>query len=219
MLFCLLILAVAAPVMVLVALAVWLEDGGPILYCQERVGRSFGPDAGDRGPDERDGRRHRTFVLYKFRSMRTDAESRTGAVWSDERDPRVTRVGRWIRSLHLDELPQLWNVLRGDMNLVGPRPERPEFVQHLCREVPRYPHRLAVRPGLTGLAQLRQGKDRDLSDVDRKLRHDLEYLRRRSIRLDTWLLLATPFVVLGRLARRPRFEPGAGRVGQPQGAA
>lgn len=199
-----LLLVLLAPLMAVIAAAIRLDSSGPILYRQTRVGRSrrkggrsAGGGAGDR---DRGGFEDAlaTFTLYKFRSMYADAEEGTGAVWAREEDERITAVGRWLRRLHLDEIPQLWNVLRGDMALVGPRPERPEFVRDLAEEVPQYTHRLLVRPGLTGLAQVSQESDRSVEDVSRKITYDLEYLRRRSLWLDLRILLRTPFVVLAR---------------------
>lgn len=199
------LLLLLAPVMAAVAVAIRLESPGPILYRQTRVGRSRrkgGRGSPDRRDDDGDGRDFEramtTFTLYKFRSMCVNAEDDTGAVWARENDDRVTRVGRWIRRLRLDEFPQLLNVLRGDMALVGPRPERPEFVLDLTEEVPQYTHRLLVRPGITGLAQVSQEPDRSVEDVSRKIRYDLEYLRRRSLWLDLRILLRTPLVVLVR---------------------
>lgn len=190
-------LAVAAPLMALIAIAIKLDSPGPVFYRQERVGRNR-DEGRTPGEDGGEASELETFTLYKFRSMRSDAESDTGPVWSGDGDGRITRVGRWIRSTHLDELPQLWNVLLGDMNVVGPRPERPSFVGYLSGEIPRYTHRLRVRPGITGLAQIRQGSDGSLGDVRRKLNHDLEYIRRKSIRLDLRILLGTPRAVLRR---------------------
>jgi lipopolysaccharide/colanic/teichoic acid biosynthesis glycosyltransferase len=177
------------PVALVVALAVWAESGRPVLYRQRRVGRTPSPESGTL----------HVFTIYKFRSMRPDAERHTGPTWSGPSDGRVTRLGPWLRRSHLDELPQLWNVLRGDMNVVGPRPERPEFVRQLLRSVPGYGLRLRARPGITGLAQLRQASDRNLTDVARKVRLDLDYLRRRSVLFDLSLVLRTPIHVVGEL--------------------
>jgi lipopolysaccharide/colanic/teichoic acid biosynthesis glycosyltransferase len=190
------------PAALVIALAVWADSGRPVLYRQRRVGRT--PRAG--------AEPLRTFTIYKFRSMRPNAERDTGPTWCLPGDGRVTPLGRRLRRSHLDELPQLWNVLRGDMNLVGPRPERPEFVRRLLRSIPGYGLRLRVRPGITGLAQLGRPPDRSLEDVAHKLRLDLDYLRRRSLRLDLLLLLRTPLHVIGELSaggppapsRRPR---------------
>lgn len=198
-------LVLLSPLLLVVAVAVKLDSRGPVLYRQERVGRTRGTADGLRRPEKRLGESElNTFTLYKFRSMTVDAEDGTGPVWASSDDARVTRVGRWLRRLHLDELPQLWNVVVGDMNLVGPRPERPPFVRRLDRMVPLYSQRLLVRPGLTGLAQIRHRSDENLDDVRRKLAHDLEYLRKRSVRLDLEILLRTPGAVLRRVARTAR---------------
>jgi len=162
------------PVLGLLVLLVRLTSRGPGIYAQVRVGRNG-----------------RTFTMYKIRSMRQDAESRTGAVWAKERDPRVTFVGRILRKLHLDELPQLFNILKGEMSLVGPRPERPEFVQVLERSIPGYCKRLAVAPGITGLAQVNLPPDTDLESVRRKLILDLEYVLHASLWMDLRLALCT----------------------------
>src|SRR5208283_3277961 len=128
---------VTVPVALIAALAVRFTSRGPVLYRQVRVGKNGVP-----------------FTLYKFRSMYADAEEKTGAVWASPEDPRVTPVGRWLRRLRIDEIPQLWNVLRGEMSLVGPRPERPEFVKSLAEKIPFYRQRLCIRPGITGWAQV-----------------------------------------------------------------
>jgi len=173
------LLVLSAPIMAVVALAVKLDSPGQALFVQERVGR-FG----------------RSFRMYKFRTMRHDAEAATGPVWAQaEDDPRVTRVGRWLRRTHLDELPQLFNVLRGHMSLVGPRPERPCFVSELEQAVPRYDHRLYVRPGMTGLAQVHYRYDQSFADVKKKLRFDLLYVKRMCLMLDVRILAWTLLVV------------------------
>ena len=172
-------LVLTAPVMALIALAVKLDSRGSTLYIQERVGR-FGD----------------TFRMCKFRTMRVDAEA-NGPVWSTcERDARMTRVGAFLRRTHLDELPQLFNVLNGDMSLVGPRPERPHFVEQLNREIPRYDERLYITPGMTGLAQVHYRYDQTLTDVKRKLRFDLLYVKRMCLMLDARILAWTLLVVV-----------------------
>ena len=173
-------LVLAAPIMVLTAVAVRLDSGGPILYCQERVGK--------------DGR---PFTLCKFRSMIADAEQGT-PVWAREKDDRVTRVGRFIRMTRLDELPQLWNVLRGDMSCVGPRPERPFFVQQLAAEIPFYNTRHVMRPGVTGWAQVKYRYGSSVEDAAEKLRYDLYYIKHQSMFFDLTILLDTVKVVLFR---------------------
>ena len=172
-------LMVVAPAMALVALAIKLDSNGPVLYAQERVGRFGG-----------------IFKMYKFRSMRIDAEA-NGPVWAGgEDDPRVTPLGRMLRRTHLDELPQLFNVLAGHMSLVGPRPERPAFVEQLDREVPRYDERLLIKPGMTGLAQVHYRYDQSIADVKRKLRFDLLYVKRMCLVLDLRILAWTCLVVV-----------------------
>jgi sugar transferase (PEP-CTERM system associated) len=177
-------LLLSLPVMALVALAVKLESKGPVLFRQRRVGE-----------------RGRIFVLNKFRSMTVDAE-RGGAVWAAAEDPRVTRVGRWIRRTRLDELPQFWNVLVGDMSFVGPRPERPEFVGMLQRNIPFYMGRHSVKPGITGWAQVRHCYAASVEDSMEKLQYDLYYIKNLSPLLDLVILLSTLQVVL--LARGSR---------------
>ncbi len=168
------------PLIFLAALAVRLTSRGPAFYTQTRVGKNG-----------------RLFTIWKIRSMIDNCESLTGARWSIPGDPRVTRVGAFLRASHLDELPQLLNVLQGEMSLIGPRPERPEFVPELERELPGYWQRLAVRPGVTGLAQVQLPPDSDLTSVRRKLAHDLYYIRHLSPWLDVRLLFCTAFYALG----------------------
>jgi sugar transferase (PEP-CTERM system associated) len=171
----------AAPAMLMTALAVRLESAGPILYRQERVGENG-----------------RAFTLYKFRSMRQDAEHAGTPIWATDGDDRVTRVGRFIRKTRLDELPQLWNVLRGDMSFVGPRPERPFFVAQLAREIPFYQQRHAVKPGLTGWAQVKYRYGSSIEDAMEKLRYDLYYIKHLSIVFDLTIVFDTVKVVLFR---------------------
>ena len=168
----------AAPLMLLTALAIRLESAAPILYRQERVGENG-----------------RVFTLFKFRSMRVDAESGT-PVWARPNDDRVTRVGRFIRLSRLDELPQLWNVLRGDMSFVGPRPERPYFVQQLVAEIPFYMARHAVKPGVTGWAQVKYRYGASVEDAIEKLRYDLYYIKHLSISFDLTIVADTVKVIL-----------------------
>jgi sugar transferase (PEP-CTERM system associated) len=175
----------AAPLTLLTALAVYLDSDGPILYCQERVGENG-----------------RVFTVYKFRSMRADAEAAGQPVWAQNNDGRVTRVGRFIRKTRLDELPQLWNVLRGDMSFVGPRPERPFFVEQLAEEIPFYQQRHAVKPGLTGWAQVKYEYGSSVEDAMEKLRYDLYYVKHLSIPLDLSIVFDTVKVVMfGKGAR------------------
>ena len=179
------LLALAAPLLLLVALAVRFSSPGPVLYRQARVGK---------------GGRH--FDLLKFRTMRVDAEAASGPVWaSGEGDARVTGVGRLLRRTRLDELPQLWNVLAGVMSFVGPRPERPHFVERLRRVIPYYDERHGVRPGITGWAQVRFPYGSTLEDAEEKLEFDLYYVKHRSFLLDVAILLETAKVVLLALGR------------------
>ena len=171
-------LVLAAPLMILTAIAVRLESGAPVLYRQERVGENG-----------------RVFTLYKFRSMRQDAEHGT-PVWAKAVDDRVTRVGVVIRKTRLDELPQLWNVLRGDMSFVGPRPERPFFVNQLSEQIPFYDQRHAVKPGITGWAQVKYRYSASLEDSIEKLRYDLYYVKHMSVPFDLTILFDTVKVVL-----------------------
>jgi sugar transferase (PEP-CTERM system associated) len=170
---------VTLPLMVLTAIAVKLDSAGPALYCQERVGENG-----------------RLFNIYKFRSMRQDAERAGQPIWAREKDDRVTRVGRVIRLTRLDELPQLWNVMRGDMSFVGPRPERSFFVEQLARDIPFYMQRHAVKPGLTGWAQVKYRYGSTIEDAMEKLRYDLYYVKHLSIVFDLTIVLDTVKVIL-----------------------
>jgi sugar transferase (PEP-CTERM system associated) len=169
----------ALPFMALTAIAVALESGRPILYCQERVGENG-----------------KTFTLCKFRSMRTDAEIGGTPIWAKDGDDRITHVGRFIRKARLDELPQLWNVIRGDMSFVGPRPERPFFVAELSKAIPFYQQRHAVKPGVTGWAQVKYRYGSSLEDAMEKLRYDLYYIKHLSIFFDLTIVFDTVKVVL-----------------------
>lgn len=162
------------PMLPLIVLAIRLDSGGSIFYSQKRVGY-----------------KGRIFRVYKFRTMVQDAEAQTGAVFSRDGDPRVTRVGRFMRKTRIDELPQLYNILRGDMSLIGPRPERPEHVKRLSQKIPFYRTRLTVRPGLTGWAQVRYGYGSTDEDAVVKLQYDLYYIRHQSLLLDLTILIRT----------------------------
>jgi exopolysaccharide biosynthesis polyprenyl glycosylphosphotransferase len=170
----LIVILVGLPFWLLTALAVKVESKGPIIYKQERLGKDGKP-----------------FTLYKFRSMYENAEQFTGPTWADRNDPRVTRVGRIIRKLHIDEIPQFLNVLKGDMSLVGPRPERPFFVNQLSEQIPLYRRRLKVKPGITGWAQVKHKYDENIEDVKIKLQYDLFYIENMSLRLDFKIILNT----------------------------
>jgi sugar transferase (PEP-CTERM system associated) len=178
-------LVVALPIMVLVALLVHFSSPGAVLYQQERVGLHG-----------------RVFRIRKFRSMRADAEAATGPVWSTANDTRVTRVGRFLRATRLDELPQLWNVLRGDMSIVGPRPERPEFVSKLTDAIPFYGQRHVVKPGLTGWAQVRYTYGATVEDAIEKLQYDLYYIKNMSVALDLVIVIETIKIVILRRGAR-----------------
>ncbi|MBI5834749.1 MAG: sugar transferase [Armatimonadetes bacterium] len=198
------------PLFVAVAVAIRLDTKGPVLFRQVRVGRNRRVAAKALRRFENvvqlDVRREdwhgELFTMFKFRTMRSDAEASTGAVWAQEGDPRVTRVGRFLRDTRLDELPQLINVLRGEMSLIGPRPERPEFVRQFVHQIAGYDLRHVVTPGITGLSQVRQGYDRCLDDVRRKLCHDLEYIRSRSLWMDLSVALRTLGVMIGHVGAR-----------------
>lgn len=183
----------AAPFVLFAAALVKLTSRGPVIYAQTRVGLNG-----------------RHFTIYKLRTMRHNCEAVSGVRWATAKDPRVTPVGVFLRKTHLDELPQLWNVLKGDMSLVGPRPERPEFVNQLVREVEGYSDRHTVKPGVTGLAQVQLPADSDLESVKTKLKYDRYYIDHRSLGLDLRLILSTslkmfhiPFWVSRRLLLIP----------------
>ena len=182
---CLLLILVLPIIAVLVVL-VRLTSKGPAIYRQVRVGKNG-----------------KVFTMYKIRSMRIDAESATGAVWASRKDPRITLLGNILRKLHLDELPQLFNVIRGDMSLVGPRPERPEFVDKLDKKIDGYHHRLIVKPGITGYAQLNLPSDIDLNDVRKKLVLDFEYIESASLGFDCLLIFGTALKVVKMTGRIP----------------
>jgi lipopolysaccharide/colanic/teichoic acid biosynthesis glycosyltransferase len=186
------------PVFVVVAIAVRLDSRGPILYAQERVGldrrRGKGPTP-IRGNRRKRVSFGRPFTIYKFRSMVADAEKLTGPVWAAERDPRATRVGAFLRRSHLDEIPQLLNVLRGDMSLVGPRPERPQIFGDIVAQIPEYALRCRTLPGITGIAQIKNGYDDSLQSAARKVQYDLYYIRNGSALLDLKIMMATALVL------------------------
>ncbi len=178
-------LVLAAPIMAVVAAVVKLGSPGPILYHQRRVGLQG-----------------RHFTVHKFRTMRQDAEAATGPVWSGQNDNRINRVGQFLRRSRLDELPQLWNVLRGEMSLVGPRPERPEFVDKLTAEIPFYGQRHVVKPGATGWAQIRYTYGASVEDAIEKLQYDLFYIKNLSLALDIVIIAETVKTVLMRRGGR-----------------
>ncbi|MFZ0773011.1 MAG: TIGR03013 family XrtA/PEP-CTERM system glycosyltransferase [Candidatus Sulfotelmatobacter sp.] len=181
-LLALIALVFSLPLIPFIVLAVKLGSPGPALYRQQRVGR-----------------RGKIFYCYKFRTMRQDAEADTGATWATDNDPRITRVGKFLRASRLDEIPQLWCVLKGDMHFVGPRPERPEFVEWLSKEIPYYGVRHVVRPGITGWAQVQYKYGNTAEDAREKLQYDLFYIKNASIGLDLLIMFQTiKIVVLGR---------------------
>jgi len=188
------------PILVLIAVAIKLTSRGPVLYTQERVGldrRIPGTEVGNHRRLRDIG--GRLFTIYKFRTMRVDAEHTTGAVWATQDDPRITPVGRFLRQYRLDEIPQLLNVMRGEMNIVGPRPERPTIFAELREHIAEYPLRQRTKPGITGLAQIHHHYDRSVDDVRTKVRYDLEYIRRRSLAEDVRIMLQTiPVIFLRR---------------------
>jgi len=171
-------LVVLLPLLAFCALLIKLSSRGPVLFAQVRVGKGA-----------------KLFRMYKLRTMYADAEKRTGAVWASQKDPRIVPMLRWMRRSHVDELPQLVNVLRGEMSLVGPRPERPEILEQLERVFPSVRQRLSVRPGITGLAQVRNGYDKDVQSFRRKLEADLEYIAHRNWSTEIRIMAAT----LGKL--------------------
>ena len=168
------VLIVGLPVWISIGFLVRMTSPGPAIYSQRRVGRQ--------------GRR---FTMYKFRTMHQNAEALTGPVWATEDDPRYTGIGRWLRKTRIDEIPQLWNVLKGNMSLVGPRPERPYFVEQLMQEIPLYNRRHRVKPGITGWAQVMWRYDSSLEDVQQKVKYDLFYIENMSLRMDFKILFRT----------------------------
>jgi lipopolysaccharide/colanic/teichoic acid biosynthesis glycosyltransferase len=191
-------LVLAAPIMLVFAVLVKLTSPGPIFYAQARVGldrrRNGAPGVYDRRTRDLGGR---AFMILKFRTMAVGAE-KNGAVWAARRDGRVTRVGRVMRKYRIDELPQLVNVLRGEMNIVGPRPERPSIFSRLCDDIAEYPLRQRARPGITGWAQVNQAYDTSIDDVRTKVRYDLEYIQRQGVAEDLMIMARTVPVMIFR---------------------
>jgi lipopolysaccharide/colanic/teichoic acid biosynthesis glycosyltransferase len=200
-------LILALPLLMIIPILIKLDSPGPVFYKQVRTGlnrrrkshhtvspgRANGRAEADRRRDDFYGK---PFFIYKFRTMEDGAERRSGAVWAMQDDPRITAVGRWLRRLHLDEIPQFWNVLRGEMSLVGPRPERPEIIRNIIVAIPEYPDRLNVKPGITGPAQICLGYDSSLDDVRRKVRLDLLYASNPTFLLQLRVLALTLFKIL-----------------------
>lgn len=190
---------IMAPFVALIALVIKLSSPGPIVYTQTRVGLDRRALRGDRHQTRREeDLGGRVFTIYKFRSMRVDAEVPGEAVWASKDDPRITAIGALMRKTRLDELPQLWNVLRGEMNVVGPRPERPSIFLSLRTQVDNYHLRQRVKPGITGWAQINLAYDSSVEDVKNKVALDLEYITNRSIWLDIRIMASTLPVMIGR---------------------
>lgn len=180
----LILLVVLGPVFLVLALLIKLTSKGPAFFTQVRVGKG-----------------NHLFNMIKLRTMRTDAESKTGPVWAKKNDPRITTVGRFLRMTHLDETPQLINILKGEMSLIGPRPERPHFVMEFRKSIPKYEKRLAVRPGVTGLAQVKYKYDESIEDVEKKLKYDLFYVNNMCWMTDIKIALRTFGMIAGKNAR------------------
>ncbi len=174
-------LVLLLPVFLIIIILIKATSRGPLFYAQERVGK--------------DGR---VFEIIKFRTMNVDAESLLGPIWAEKNDVRITNLGRILRSTHIDELPQLFNVIRGEMSIIGPRPERPFFVNILKREIPDYVGRLTTKPGITGLAQCCHRSDETIRDVQKKLRYDMLYIKRMCLALDIKIILRTLKVSISR---------------------
>lgn len=199
-------LILTSPLFVLLPIVIKLDSPGPIFYRQSRVGHNRrrgerrAVEGSRMGRSSRDRRRSdllgRPFHVIKFRTMVADAERKCGPVWATKNDPRITRLGRFLRKTRMDEVPQFINILLGDMSLVGPRPERPMFVKELCSQVENYDQRLTVKPGLTGLAQVENGYDCSVTSVVRKVHYDLEYIRTWSLWQDVKILMKTVVVVI-----------------------
>lgn len=211
-------LLLASPLLLVIAVAVKVDSSGPVFYRQLRVGRDRRRGADIAGPIERSRRTGdlggRPFVIYKFRTMHVGAEADSGPTWGSPDDDRTTRVGRVLRRHRLDELPQLFNVLCGDMSIVGPRPERPAIFRNLREEIGDYPTRQRVRPGITGWAQINRPTDRTVDDVQHKLEYDLEYVERRSLWFDARIMMRTPLV----MARPDLLRRGADADGDGRGS-
>lgn len=197
----LVVLLLLSPLFLVVGILIKLESEGPIFYCQERIGKNHrnnyrkiwlnlreSPPMKERRNGDLCGR---PFKLYKFRTMRIDAELHTGPVWAKQKDPRVTRIGRLLRLMYIDEIPQLINVLKGEMSLVGPRPERPYFTRRLRERIPEYSTRFCVKPGITGLAQVKRYSDVSIEDVKKKLRYDIFYCQKRGLLLKMKIIVVT----------------------------
>jgi lipopolysaccharide/colanic/teichoic acid biosynthesis glycosyltransferase len=193
-------LIINIPLILFLSVLIKLTSRGPVFYTQARVGRDGKP-----------------FNIIKFRTMRADAEDGTGPVWAKSEDHRITTLGHYLRRLHMDEIPQFVNVLKGDMSFIGPRPERPFFVDTFKRQIQGYTHRLLVKPGLTGLAQVRYRYDESIDDVEKKLTYDLFYIKKMSLSLDCMILFWTGVKITSKLlelffTRRIEHDSGRGLV-------
>jgi len=188
-------LLILLPVFAILAVAIKLDSRGPVFYAQERIGknrrRSRDRETGNGNDRRRVDTFGRPFTIYKLRSMVVDAEKNSGPVWAAKADARITRLGGFLRKTRLDETPQLLNVLRGEMSVVGPRPERPSFVVTLAEKLPDYPKRCSALPGITGLAQVKSRYDSSIETVNRKLQYDLYYVRHGRLMLDLKIMAAT----------------------------
>jgi lipopolysaccharide/colanic/teichoic acid biosynthesis glycosyltransferase len=189
---------VALPLMLLVAILIKLTSRGPVMYTQVRVGLDRRNDADDTNHRRQSDIGGKPFDIYKFRTMHVDAERNGTAVWAQKHDPRVTWIGRYLRQYRIDELPQLLNVLKGEMNIVGPRPERPMIFAELRENIAEYPLRQRAKPGITGLAQINHHYDSCLDDVRTKVKYDLEYISRQSVWEDLRIMFQTVPVILFR---------------------
>ncbi len=178
-------LLIALPILIITAILIKIESKGPIIYKQERVGEN-----------------NKVYNLYKFRSMRVDAEKDTGPVWAEENDNRTTKVGKFIRKIRIDEIPQMINVLKGDMSFVGPRPERPYFVKMLSAKIPYYNERHSIKPGITGWAAINYGYGANFEDALEKLQYDIYYIKNISPLFDLYIILKTIKIVIGRIGSR-----------------
>jgi exopolysaccharide biosynthesis polyprenyl glycosylphosphotransferase len=177
--FSVLLLILTSPIIFLTSIIIKLDSKGPVIFSQERVGQN-----------------RRPYMIHKFRSMVADAETKSGPVWAQAEDKRITRIGNFIRKWRIDEIPQLWNVLRGDMSFVGPRPEREFFIKQLEKEIPYYGERMSVKPGVTGWAQVSYGYGASVEDAIEKLNYDLFYIKNMSILMDILVVLRTIKTVL-----------------------
>ncbi len=177
--FAIFLLIIGLPLWFFIACVIKLDSKGPVFFKQIRLGKN-----------------NEKFTLIKFRTMIENAEIETGPVWTDKKDPRITFVGKWLRRFYLDEVPQLFNVLKGEMSIVGPRPERPYFSEQLVKKYPSYLDRLLVKPGLTGWAQINQSYDMSIKDVGQKLKYDFYYIENLSFIFDLQIMIKTIFVVL-----------------------